>query len=264
VIFDWQAIDHSLVGLKLTDLSIEMNSRMEAEERRIYFENRLNMNSNTIPRLLLEMKEDVADERARRAYEIYCDVWKTQGNAKTAAFVRAVFARAIRVMLQARANAIASEFSRRANATSFPGNITNAHLTALKLRMQRLQDRWFRRIEAEAKGLEHCERMEQLRLNTPISERSPTVVGTNAPPPNESANRESSENPRLEVIISKVRNPQKYTFLTVDEAKDYFGITSKTIYRWIADGKLKPGARRGTVTIKSIQQWEIRRMRKRG
>jgi hypothetical protein len=145
------------VVLKLVDLSEEMRIRIRADESRIRFENRLNLNSNTVPSLVLRMKEERADEWAGRVYEIYCGVWQTQGYAKSAAFVRGVCAHIVR-MLGARASSIANEFSRFARRTNFPGTLTTAHLRGLDLRMRRLQGRWQRRLEIEAKECEHVER----------------------------------------------------------------------------------------------------------
>ena len=59
--FRWEDIDHRLVVLKLVDLYEEMRSRIKADESRIRFDNRLNLNSNTVPSLILQMKV----ERAR-------------------------------------------------------------------------------------------------------------------------------------------------------------------------------------------------------
>jgi hypothetical protein len=61
----------------------------------------------------------------------------------------------------------------------------------------------------------------------------------------------------------KVNNPRTHTVLLVDEAKHYFRVTAKTIYRWVAEGKLQDGARRGTITIESIRRWKAKRSRKR-
>ena len=240
-VFLWEAIDHSLVGLKLTDLAIEMNSRIQADESRIQFENRLNTNSNTVPSLILQMKEQQADEWARRAYEIYCDVWKAQGNVKTAAFVRAVFSEAVRVMLQGQASSIANQFGMWARRTSFNGTIAQAHLTALDLRMRRLQDHWFRRLEAEAKEIEHAERRN--RLTVAASQRSTPTPSTERPTLSQGADILPLQNSRLQAVVMKVNNPQAYTFLLVDETKDYFRVTAKTVYRWVNEGKLQCGGR---------------------
>jgi hypothetical protein len=156
-LFRWQDIDHRLVVLKLVDLSQEMRSRVKAEESRIRFENRLNLNSNAVPSLVLRMKEKLADEWAGRVYEIYCGVWQTQGYVKSAAFVRGACRHIVR-MLGVRARSIANEFSRFARRTNFPGTLTTAHLRGLDLRMRQLQGRWQRRLEIEAKECEHVER----------------------------------------------------------------------------------------------------------
>jgi hypothetical protein len=76
---------------------------------------------------------------------------------KSASFVRRVCAHIVS-MLGVRANSIASEFSRFARRTNFPHSLTTAHLSSLDLRMRRLQGRWQRRLEIEAKECEHAER----------------------------------------------------------------------------------------------------------
>ena len=48
-LFRWEDIDHSLVSLRLIDLAEEMQSQIQADERRIQFENHGNRNSNTVP-----------------------------------------------------------------------------------------------------------------------------------------------------------------------------------------------------------------------
>jgi hypothetical protein len=68
---------------------------------------------------------------------------------------------------------------------------------------------------------------------------------------------------RLQAIVMKVNNPLSHTVLLVDEAKDYFRVTARTIHRWVAERKLQCGARRGTVTIESIRRWKAKRSRKR-
>jgi hypothetical protein len=157
-LFRWEDVDHSLVSLRLTELAEEMRNQIEADERRIQFENRGNLNSNTVPSLVLEMKQNRADDMARRVYEIYSDVWKTQGHAKSAAFVRAVYLHGIVPVLRGRTGGIASDFAMFATRTSFPIDIGKAHLQSHRLKMLRLESRWHRRIEIEAKELEHFER----------------------------------------------------------------------------------------------------------
>jgi hypothetical protein len=66
----------------------------------------------------------------------------------------------------------------------------------------------------------------------------------------------------LEAIVRKVENPQAYTALSISQAALYYQVRPRTIHRWIADGKLRRGGRRGSVTIESIQNWDKRRSRK--
>jgi hypothetical protein len=200
-LFRWEDIDHRLVVLKLVDLNEEMRGRIAAYERRIRFENRLNLNSNTVPSLTLQMKEERADEWAGRVYEIYCAVWQTQGYVKSAAFVRGVCAHIVR-MLGVRANSIANEFSRFARRTNFPGSLRTAHLKSLDLRMRRLQSRWQRRLEIEAKECEYVERRLRVSQQTLPSAR----VGTSKASPEalpELFRQPSAGDRRQEVPVSE-------------------------------------------------------------
>jgi len=180
-LFRWEDVDHRLVSLRLTDLAEEMHKQIEQDEKRIRFENHGNFNMNTVPSLVLKMKQDRADDMARRVYEIYCDVWQTQGHAKSAAFLRAVYVHGIVPVLRARAGGIASEFAGFAARTGFPVEIGKAHLQSLQRNMLRLEGRWRRRIEIEAKELEHAERREPLsalenELGTPARPSAPERV----------------------------------------------------------------------------------------
>lgn len=65
-IFDWDDIDHSLVGLKLTDMAEEMRKLISEDEARIRLENRHNANRAAVPTLILRMKEQRADEWAQK------------------------------------------------------------------------------------------------------------------------------------------------------------------------------------------------------
>lgn len=62
MLFRWEEIDHSLARLQLVELSIEMNRLIKADESRIHFEQRGNMNGNTVPSLILQMQQNRADD----------------------------------------------------------------------------------------------------------------------------------------------------------------------------------------------------------
>ena len=70
------------------------------------------------------------------------------------------------------------------------------------------------------------------------------------------------KNQRREAVIRKIRNSHTNTIVSVMEAALYFEVEGRTIYRWTDDGDLKKGARRGSITIESILQWETKRSRK--
>jgi hypothetical protein len=233
--FRWEDIDHSLVNLKLSESAEDMHRKIKEDERRIQFENRHNLNDGAVPSLVLRMKQKYVDARAQQVYETYCDVWQKQGQVKSADFVRAVFARAIKAAIRARARAIAGEFLRFATRTSFPAKIRDAHLLAHRLEMQRLETRWARRLEAEAKECKHAERIEILSSQNSSTPSSATKL---SPEPSENV---SADKIQREGILKKVGNPQTFTVLLVLEAARYFEVTPHTIYRWVQERKLTRG-----------------------
>jgi hypothetical protein len=89
----------------------------------------------------------------------------------------------------------------------------------------------------------------------------PDVAGNGQRQQNSSFNDESQAN--REAAIKKVHNPQTYTVLTISEAALYFEVEPRTIHRWLDEGKLTQGVRRGSVTIRSIVKYEKKRSRKR-
>lgn len=122
------------------------------------------------------MQQDRADEWAKKTYDVYCDVWQKQGRSRSSSFLRAVFARGICTTLRARANAIASEFTRFTVATAFPVALQQAHLRSLERNMRRMEHKWQRRIEIEAKECELTERISKLSTPTsPVTRGAVTV-----------------------------------------------------------------------------------------
>jgi hypothetical protein len=73
-----------------------------------------------------------------------------------------VFARGIVPVLRARKNAIAAEFSMFATRTSFYPVLRDGMMKGFQLNMQRMEDRWRRRLEIEAKECEHAEKIASL------------------------------------------------------------------------------------------------------
>jgi hypothetical protein len=184
----WKEIDERLLRLKLVELAEEMQSQVKADEKRIRSENYGNLNTNAVSSLLLQMQQDRADEWARRTYEIYCDVWQKQGHTKSSSFLRVVFARGIQSVLHARAMVIAHEFGRSARRTNLPVALQQAHLRSLQQNMARMENRWRRRLEIEAKECEHAERLAELQRQVErnaelvTSERRSITVPAVCPP----------------------------------------------------------------------------------
>lgn len=80
--------------------------------------------------------------------------------------------------------------------------------------------------------------------------------------------RDRSPDPTIEMarrqgVIKKIQNPQAYATLTVPETSLYFGVHSRTVYRWLDEGRLRDGGRRGTITTDSIRLLDKKRSRKR-
>jgi len=155
--FAWSLVDHTLVGLKLSALSEEIRRSITDEERQIRFDNRLNRNSQAVPSLLVQMHERRTDEWAEKTYRVYCDVWEKQGYRKTAEFVRAVSAHAIPVIVAARTGAVISQLSAERQRTGSVMEPHNARMASFKQSMERLADRWARKLKIEARECEHAE-----------------------------------------------------------------------------------------------------------
>lgn len=131
----------------------------------------------------------------------------------------------------------------------------------------------------EASAL-YCARLEkQALLEARVRSTPPAEASTGArlsPPPlgkpdirsspaeqSTSDNRSQLDPQKIhEAVIRKVQNPQSCTMLTVNEAVQYFGVRPKTIYRWLCEGHLRRGGRRGSITTDSVREWVKKRSRK--
>jgi len=118
----------------------------------------------------------------------------------------------------------------------------------------------------EASAL-YCARLEKQALvegrDSAVRPASKPTPSTEPPTLPQRADMLPAQDSRLQAIVMKVNNPRTHTVLLVDEAKHYFRVTAKTVYRWVAEGKLHYGARRGTITIESIRRWKAKRSRNR-
>ena len=109
--------------------------------------------------------------------------------------------------------------------------------------------------------------IEQKKAALAAQEKSASFPGDNGgfqvnDEQDENRNAVSNQEQRAPVI-AKVESPSKYTFLTTPEAALYFGVKPRTIYRWRDGGKLREGARRGTITIASVKKLQKSRSKAR-
>jgi hypothetical protein len=280
-------IDRRLVTLKGLDLSIEMNKKIKTEERRIRFENRLNLSGNAIASLVLKMKLERTDVWAQKLYEIYCDVWKIQGQIRTRRFIQSDCLQAVQSLIRTRTRVASQEFRRTANTGNLTGPLRDALMNSFKLKMRRLEGDWDRRLEIDARECEHAERIGRQGVDhsggpssaSDSQNKNPKENGlidnigqgpTDALPSpslptndlNGGGGGRAPIEDKLQLIIHKVQNPKHFRTLAVREAALYCEVQPATIYRWIANGKLASGTRRGTVTTESINVYEKKRSRK--
>lgn len=113
----------------------------------------------------------------------------------------------------------------------------------------------------EASAL-YCARLEKQALiegrNRPVATDDEKSNFRSAPTPPASPQKGTL----LEAVIRKVQNPQQYKSLTIHEVAAYFEVEPRTIYRWMDDGDLRRGVRRGSATIESVIRLEKQRARK--
>ncbi len=122
----------------------------------------------------------------------------------------------------------------------------------------------------EASAL-YCARLEKRALvdtrNSAKSTVQGSVVGSSSTEVDVGRRDMTADDPRneklREAVIYKVQNPHKFKVLSILEAAQYFGVQPRTIYRWVSEGDLRAGARRGSITIESVAKLEKRRSRKR-
>ena len=156
--FSWERdVDHSLARLMLFELADEMRKQITEDERLIRFEDRGNLNSLALPAKLLENQARRTDEWAAGIYDVYREVWKRQGKVPSPAFLRAVAANAVRTVITARTRSVIGELASFARQTNSPSEWIKAASEEFERKMQRLLDRWHRRIEIDAKSLEHTQ-----------------------------------------------------------------------------------------------------------
>lgn len=281
-------IDKRLVTLRRVGLSIEMNKKIKTEGRRIRFENRMDLNGTAASALLLQMEVECTNEWAGKLYEIYCDVWKTQGQRKTSHFIQSYCRPAIMRLIEVRTGSASHQYFISAATRSVEGRLRDAYLKDLKLQMVKLVGSWKRKLEIEARECEQAERTSRQSVDgstgpsflanvekigperkMPIDDKQRRIDGSAVPSLSASLEQDrtkgnkSPSDDRLQLVIKKVQNPQNFRMLRIKETALYFGVTQRTIRRWIEEGKLRGRlVPRGTVTIESVISLEKKKSRR--
>lgn len=103
----------------------------------------------------------------------------------------------------------------------------------------------------------YCAQLEKEAL-----EQSSRTAAVHNAQPSRLSSLGSNGDVQREAVIAKVKNPQKYTVLTIAEVGIYFGVKARTVYRWRKQGDLRSSARRGSITISSVISLQKKRARK--
>jgi hypothetical protein len=258
--FRWEDVDQRLVSPKTLDISEEMQRRAANGERRIADETAKSSNSaGYLPRLF-DFHEQLTDEWIQREYAAYCEAWTQQNRQLCPEFIRALRDGPIAQLIAARRSSVLGAVGLRAWRNGEQSNPYS--LEDWERKIDRLKAQWNRRLEAEAvaaeyrvtKGLEST----RIHFSSLQGEDLEPLDSTSA-----ALGHAAAQKKRREATINKVQNPQSHTIVSIEEAALYFEVRPRTIYRWNVEGKLKSGARRGSITIESIRRWESKRSRKR-
>lgn len=148
MVFRLEHINQQLLSAKTNDLAEEISRRISEGRRRIEFETAQSGNSAGFASRWLDFEEQMAEERVQRLYAAYCETWVQQNRSVTPAFIRAVRDQAIAQTLAAVKSSVIGGLQMRAQRMSQP--INSAAIGEWSRRMDRLANRWYRKLEAEA------------------------------------------------------------------------------------------------------------------
>jgi len=151
----WNQIDSSMASALLGEMATQMHQEIEKEKGEIRFRHSRNQNSLAAPSAILAMHLRRTDEWCHRLYEMYQDVWLRQGNSITPGILRAICQYGIGMAISARKNAVIYEFQMEADRTGEHKQWTKAATEEFARGMERLFGSWTKRVEVDAKTLEH-------------------------------------------------------------------------------------------------------------
>ena len=102
---------------------------------------------------MFELQREVADEWAKRLYDVHCEVWRIQGHSISADFIRAVSNKAIPEMIAARKGSV--EFGVQLWCTRTRRNQDASALEHWNRMMDLLAAQWAGKLEAELVAREY-------------------------------------------------------------------------------------------------------------
>ena len=244
-------LDQRLLTPKTNHLVREMHGRIAEGERRALLETSSSGNSaGYLPRLL-EFHESLLEEWAERLYTAYCEVCDVQNRSVSPELVRAIRDTPIATLIAARRSSVIAGASWRGMRINDP---PNPHaLSEFSRRIDRFRVRWNLKMESDAAAIEY-----RVRKNRSSQSQAIDLSPKDIPPSSSAAAQDLGR----EKVIKKVQNPHANTILTIAEATLYFEVAPRTIYKWVNEGNLRKGPRRGSVTIASVLQWQKNRSRK--
>jgi hypothetical protein len=178
-------LDPRLLTPKLETLARELNERAVAAKSRIWFDVKKSGNTAGYWPRFFEFHKTLADERATKMFDAYCETWKEQNGSVTPAFIRWVGDTEIIPMINTRKGTVMSEVIVRGTRTRQPPPNAMA-LRGWSRTMNSLASRWNSELEARAAALEYTIAKDQQASRhllpehkaEPLSAKLPTYQGT--------------------------------------------------------------------------------------
>jgi hypothetical protein len=93
-------------------------------------------------------------------------------------------------------------------------------------------------------------------------DQTPGEVTQTAPGDSNPSTTDVTQKTRRNEITRRLEAPQSYKILSIADTALHFYVQPRTIHRWLDNGKLSRGVRRGSVSVKSILKLEKRVGRK--
>lgn len=160
----WGLLDHSLLNLKLQEVSEEMSELHQRDKTEVQWETLQKGNAAFYPVETCRRVVNRADETAQRNLEAVLYVWKVQGYKACPGLYRAIHPRLLTTMFGALSSSLQASLQSEDSRSGRAGRSKPA-LDHFLAEMTRLSGRWQRRLELLAKETEH-QLVNENRLST--------------------------------------------------------------------------------------------------